>query len=512
MSGYARPVILVSVTSTALGVAVMLLSVFISYGFQNQIRTKVIGFGSHITVTPYLDNSQVGDEWMPIDQEFYRNYKQYSQISSVQPVAYKPGIIQRLRKNTQGNRELQGVLFKGINKNFDTKFLKDNLKEGKLIQFGGEPSKDMLISRKIATSLSVVVGDTVASLLISKKAHFSVSPEFRKFRVCGIYETGLGEFDNEWAFIDMAHIQRANGWGINAVLDVNDTLKEGRVEIILLSVTTSGKINWTINGRPYDGVLLHLPSEQGKYEIIASDDAKKLANDTVYVHISPSKVVLVGDNANDAYVKKVSNADYAVSVTVRNLEGSAKLYTGCFEINLKKWEDLKSTDSWLYNFVGPTYGTETIVEAQPQIFNWLDLVDLNVTIIIALMLVVAIINLVSAILVLILERSKMIGLLKSMGAANRTVGHIFLYFTVNILVRGLIIGNLLVLIIFLVQNYTGIIQLNPETYFVSAVPMEFDWIGFLFVNALTMVVCMLAFFIPVILVTRIDPVKAIKIE
>jgi lipoprotein-releasing system permease protein len=490
----------------------MLLSVFISYGFQNQIRTKVIGFGSHIRVTPYANNTEVSDDWMPIDQDFYKNHKQYKQISSMQPVAYKPGIIQRVRKNTQGNRELQGVLFKGINKDYDKKFLKDNLKEGKLIQFGSEPSRDMLISRKIANNLSVGVGDTIASVLISKKAHFSVSPEFRKFRVCGIYETGLEEFDNEYAFIDMAHIQRANGWGINAVLDVNDTLKEGKIEVLPGAVTTSGKIDWHINGHPYNGVLLHLPTTPGKYEIIASDNAKKLISDTVYLNVSPSKVVVVSENANDSYVKAVRDENEAVSVQVSSLEGSARFYTGVFEINLKNWNDLKSTDDWLRKLIGPTFGTKTIIEEQQQIFNWLDLVDLNVTIIIVLMLVVAIINLVSAILVLILERSKMIGLLKSMGAENRTVGYIFLYFTINILVRGLIIGNVLVLIIFFIQNYTGIIQLNPETYFVSTVPMEFDWIGFIFVNALTMVVCMLAFFLPVLLVTRIDPVKAIKIE
>jgi len=459
---------------------------------------------------PYLDDAQVGAEWMLIDQEFYKNYKSYEQISSMQPIAYKPGIIQRVQKNTEGNREIQGVLFKGINKDFDKKFLKDNLKEGKLIQFEGEPSRDMLISRKIANNLSVGVGDTLASVLIAKKAHFSVSPEFRKFRVCGIYETGLEEFDNEWAFIDMAHIQRANGWGINAVLDVNDTLKGGQVEIGLAAVTTAGKINWTINGRPYAGSLLRLPAVNGQYTVVAGDDAKKLVSDTVYINVSETDNLGTGNL--DSYLKVVSNGKNAVGVLVSDLKGSSGLYAGGFEINLKKWEDLKSTDAWLYKLIGPHYSTKTIVEQQPQIFNWLDLVDLNVGIIITLMLVVAIINLVSAILVLILERSKMIGLLKSMGAENMTVGYIFLYFTINILVRGLIIGNMLVFIIFAIQHYTGIFKLNPETYFVTTVPMEFDWVGFMFVNCLTMTVCMLAFFLPVMLVTRIDPVKAIKIE
>lgn len=128
------------------------------------------------------------------------------------------------------------------------------------------------------------------------------------------------------------------------------------------------------------------------------------------------------------------------------------------------------------------------------------------------MLLVAIINLVSAILVLILERSKMIGLLKSFGAPNGSVGKIFFYFTANILFRGIVFGNILVFVIYFIQNYTGIIQLNPETYFVSKVPIEIDWPAYLFVNALTIVVCLVAFLLPVMLVSRINPVKAIKIE
>lgn len=527
LSGYAKPVLLVSVISTTLGVAVMLLSVFIANGFQNQIRTKVIGFGSHIQVLPFFEDAESGSDEMLINQAFYKDYKKFEQIKSMQPVAYKPGILQRTKKNTQGNREIQGVLFKGIDANYDKDFLKAHLVKGKLIEFKDGSSKDILISKKIAGNLTVGIGDTLAAVLISKQQNYSVQPDFRKFIVCGIYDTGLEEFDKEYAFIDMSHIQKANGWGINAVLDVNDTLKDSKVEITLNAITTADKLNWTINGKPYSYGSIRLPLYERKYVFVASDADKKLVNDTVVVEITGRTI---SSGVKDSYLKVLTSEAIifnhkivnplaqmqiltnSYGIEVSNIKGTAGYYTGGFEINLNTWEDLKTTDQWLYKMIGPEFSTKTIVEQQPQIFNWLELVELNVEIIVLLMLLVAIINLVSAILVLILERSKMIGLLKSFGANNASVGKIFFYFTANILFRGIIFGNILVFVIYFVQHYTGIIQLNPETYFVSKVPIEIDWIGYIFVNALTIVVSLLAFLLPVMLVSRINPVKAIKIE
>lgn len=485
------------------------MSVFIARGFQNQIRTKVIGFGSHIQVLPFMEEAETGSEAMLIDQDFYHHYKEFPEISNMHPVAYKPGILQRIKKNERGNREIQGVLFKGINPDYDWDFLQKNLVKGRAIRFGKIPSKDLMVSRKIAENLSVDVGDTLAAVLISKTADNGVSPVFRKFIVCGIYQTGLEEFDKEYAFIDLGHIQEANGWGIHVVLSVNDTIKDGQVEVGLHAASTAVKLNWTINGRAYDYNAIRFPLQPGRYTIVAADADKELVSDTALVTIAPGTNLPA---TAESYTKIISQAGTSYSVIVSKLDGSQKLYAAGFEINLKRWEDLRRTDKWLYKLVGPGFTTRTIVEQQEHIFNWLDLVELNVRIIIALMLLVAIINLVSAILVLILERGKMIGILKSFGASNKMVGRIFFYFTANILFRGLIFGNLLALIFFFVQSTTGIMHLNPETYFVSSVPVMFDWIEFIFVNVLTLAAGFLAFFLPVTLVSRINPVKAIKIE
>lgn len=495
----------------------MLLSVFIAQGFQHQIRTKVIGFGSHIQILPFLENAESGSEAMLMQQDFYSHYRQQPSIKSMHPVAYKPGILQRTRKNEKGNREIQGVLFKGINQDYDKEFLQEHLIKGKLLSFQtskkglkDDASRDILISAKIARNLSIDVNDTLSAVLISKRVDYSVAPDIRRFIVCGIYETGLEEFDNEYVFIDLKHIQRANGWGINVVLDVNDTIKDNKIKVGLNCITTAGKLNWTINGKPYGYGTVLLPALPGsKFEFIASDANGDLLSDTVEVLIAQETGNVMRDNG---YSKKLQNGSAWCTVNVNGLKGSNGYYASGFEINLKTWEDLTSANSWLKQFIGPAFSAKTIVEQQPQIFNWLELVDVNVVIIIVLMLVVAIINLISAILVLILERSKMIGLLKSMGAENASIGKIFFYFTISILVRGLLIGNVLVLAVYFIQQGTGVLQLNPETYFVNTVPMHFSWFGYLLVNVITMVVCLLAFFIPVTLVSRINPVRAIKIE
>ncbi len=515
LSGYARPVILVSVISTALGIAVMLLSVFIATGFQNQIRTKVIGFGSHIQVLPFFEDAENGSELMEINQPFIKNAKSIDAVKSIQPVAYKPGILQRIAKNKEGNREIQGILFKGINASYDNEFLSKHLVAGKLPSFKTANSKEIFISKKIASNLSVGVGDTLAAVLISKQKDYSVSPAFRKFVICGIY-------DKEYAFIDIAHIQKANGWGINVVLDLNE--KDDKVEVTLNAITTADKLNWFINGKRYDYSKVALAIEEGKYEFVACDANGDLVNDTVFLNIEHgTKEIELKDGYSKLFQKQTTQKppyhdlmrewlETSFNAKVENLAGTSNLYTGGFEINLKTWEDLQHTDEWLYKIIGPEFSTKTIIEQQPQIFNWLELVDLNVKIIVLLMLVVAIINLVSAILVLILERAKMIGLLKSFGAGNISVGKIFFYFTANILLRGIIFGNLLVFALYFLQKFTGIFTLNPETYFVSEVPLEIDWLGYIFINILTVVACMIAFLLPVLLVLRINPVKAIKIE
>ncbi len=161
---------------------------------------------------------------------------------------------------------------------------------------------------------------------------------------------------------------------------------------------------------------------------------------------------------------------------------------------------------------GETYSSKTIRDINPQIFSWLDLLDLNVWIILALMIAVAGVTMVSGLLIIILERTVMIGILKAVGARNKTIRHTFMWFAVFIIGKGLLIGNIIGLGIITLQYFTGIIKLDPQTYYVSTVPVEFNIPLFLLLNAATLLVSVFVLIAPSYLISHIHPAKSMRYE
>ena len=161
---------------------------------------------------------------------------------------------------------------------------------------------------------------------------------------------------------------------------------------------------------------------------------------------------------------------------------------------------------------GSTYSSETIIDSVPNIFAWLDLLNLNVWIILALMVAVAGFTMISGLLIIILERTSMIGIMKALGARNSTVRHTFLLFAVFIIGRGLLIGNLIALVLIALQHFTGLVTLDASTYYVSTVPVEVNWLYFLLINVATLVICTLVLIGPSFLVSHIHPAKSMRYE
>lgn len=161
---------------------------------------------------------------------------------------------------------------------------------------------------------------------------------------------------------------------------------------------------------------------------------------------------------------------------------------------------------------GNTYSTMTVQEMNPQIFSWLDLMDLNVWIILALMVAVAGVTMISGLLIIILDRTQMIGILKALGARNKTIRHIFLWFSTFIIGRGLILGNVIGLGILFLQMYTGLVKLDPQTYYVSTVPVEIDWFLILALNVATLLICVFVLIAPSYLISNIHPAKSMHYE
>ena len=159
-----------------------------------------------------------------------------------------------------------------------------------------------------------------------------------------------------------------------------------------------------------------------------------------------------------------------------------------------------------------TLMTRTIHEAYPQIFNWLELLDINVWIILALMVCVASFTMISGLLIIILERTQMIGILKALGANDATIRHTFLWFATFIIGRGMVVGNAFGFLLILLQQHFGLVKLDPANYYVSTAPVELDWLFVLLINVATLVVCVLVLIAPSYIISRISPSKSMRYE
>jgi len=185
---------------------------------------------------------------------------------------------------------------------------------------------------------------------------------------------------------------------------------------------------------------------------------------------------------------------------------------GAFEIFLDDFDQIQSVGEEVYQQTPSNLDSKTIIEKYSYIFDWLQLFDFNIVVILGVMILVATINMVVALLVLILERTQMIGILKALGANNWSVRKIFLYNALYLIFRGLLWGNGIGIGVLLIQKYFGIIQLNPENYYVNQAPVYFNWGYILALNLLTVTVCFVVLLIPSYLITKISPIKAIRYD
>jgi lipoprotein-releasing system permease protein len=396
-TSFSRPINVIAVIGIAMGLAVMIIAVSILTGFKEQIREKVVGFGSNIQIMN-LD-SNISYETAPVseDQDFIPVIREIDGIRHVQVFATKAGIIKT-------GEEIQGVVLKGVGSDFDWSYFSKNLVEGSVFTVSDSSRTDkVIISKKIAEMLKLRNGDSFAMHFVQDP------PRMRKFTICGIYETSLEDFDKIYVFCDIAHIRRLNGWtddqvsGFEIYIDDFDRLDE-------------------MYGRVADAVGYNIGDEEEKFRV--------------------------------------------TSIRTR----------------------------------------------YPQIFDWLGFQDINVVIIIVLMLIVAGFNMISGLLILILEKTNMIGVLKALGSDDKTIRRIFLYQAAWLIGKGLLWGNLIGAGLAYLQLKTGIIALDPASYYIKTVPVNLDPMHILLLNAGTMAAIIMMLLMPSNLISRIVPVKAIKYD
>lgn len=195
---------------------------------------------------------------------------------------------------------------------------------------------------------------------------------------------------------------------------------------------------------------------------------------------------------------------------IQKLNDWDKNQVGGFEVTVNDYRQLDEISKSIYQKTGFDLNARNIKELYPQIFDWLGLQDINAAIIIILMIAVAGINMISALLIIMLERINMIGTLKALGSESNSIRKIFLYVATFLIGRGLVIGNIIGLTLCFLQNKYHFIHLDQSSYYISYVPMNIDFTNILLLNLGTMLICTAVMILPTLIITRISPLKALR--
>ena len=291
-------------------------------------------------------------------------------------------------------------------------------------------------------------------------------------------------------------------------------------------------------GAEYDTTFLHQNMRQGHIPrftdnassnkiLISQSIADKLgvkANDKIYSYfIDKNGVRTRRFTIEGVYQTNLSQYDditcFTDLYTAVKLNGWEDDQTTGAELTVKDFSQLDDVENLVVKKVnrtldhyGETYSSKTIRELCPQIFSWLDLLDLNVWIILALMIAVAGVTMISGLLIIILERTVMIGILKALGARNKTIRHTFMWFAAFIIGKGMLIGNIVGLGLISLQQFTDLVKLNPQTYYVNTVPVEYNIPLFIILNIATLLICLFVLIAPSYLISHIHPAKSMRYE
>ena len=508
----------------------MIISVAVVTGFQKGIRDKVIGFDAHIRVTDILDNSSSESTPILIEQDFYPELEEDERIRKIQIYAYKPAILQSFQdsvkiqlaeKDTMESRQdILGVIFKGVDERYDWDFFSDKIVAGRTIDFSNQ-NDEVLISKYIADMMGYSVGDKLDAFFIKD----DLGPKKRKFTVCGIYRTGFEEFDKQFIYTQIQHIQLLNNWGVQTNITVLDTCIKNYFVLQAKSFNGTGayRYNWEgdysensyylINGHvPFDITLL---STDYPIEIYGMSPNSNSIPDTARAKIIIDEPCSCSEELlKQKPIQYLSENEIVMpfgKIKIENGKGTHHLYTGGFEIMLKHWDDLDEMDEIIEDQIPLLkMKTDMITEMHPEIFKWLQFLDVDMVIIIVLILLVSMINMVTSLLVMILEKTNMIGILKALGATNKSIQKIFMYNSFFLLSRGLILGNLLGIGLILLQHYTNFATLDPDVYYLDSVPVNVSILHIVLINILTVFICLVTLLLPSRIVSKISPIKAIR--
>lgn len=380
----------IAIISIGVGLAVMIVSYIIMGGFKETITNKIVGFGGHIQITKYTLNSTY--EELPISKEdtIYQVLSNLDYIEHIQGVAHKVGLIQTAE-------EIHGIVFKGVDENFNLNRFGQIISEGRLPEkVVDAPSNEIMISKKIANLLKLRLDDEI-------RLYFIQNPvRIRKLKIVGIYTSGMEEFDEKIVVGDIKIIQQLNDWRASLV--------------------------------------------------------------------------------------------------------------GTLEIFIDDFDKINEAEDKLFELTGYDLFVDKITDKHVEIFDWLSLIGRNVTILLSLILFVACFNMVSILLILIMERTQMIGVLKAIGATNKLIRWIFIINGMRLIAWGLVWGNVIGIGLGYIQYKFQLIPLDPENYYMNYVPIKWDWYAIIGLNIMTFAIVSIVLLIPTLIISRIDPIKSIRFD
>ena len=389
----------IAVISVALSVAVMILAMAVIMGFKQEVSRKVAAFSGHAVVNGVRGVGTLDSDPVRRSARAEELIRTTEGFVSLAPYAVKGGIVRTADA-------VQGVMLKGVDGDYDWSSFGQWLVEGELPRVGDSVrTKDILLSRGMAEKLMLGVGDKVEMLFVETGDR----PRRDRFKVAGVYESGMEEMDGVVVVTDIRNVQRLSEWG---------------------------------------------PDEISGYEILT---------------------------------RSLAGADTFVRTLGRTL-----LY-----------DDAEDSENLAVTSVRERYA---------NIFDWLKAHDVNAAVVIVIMLVVAFFNMTSALLILVLERTRMIGLLKAFGMRNGCLRRIFLWRAALVTLRGLAWGNAAGLGLCLVQKWTHLVKLSSEGYLLSEVPVSLGWGWWLALNAGFVVAIVALLVIPTAVVSTVKPEETIRYE
>ena len=394
-SSFSRFIINIAVVATAISVAVMILAVALVNGFQQVIQQKIFSFWGHIHITQYQPNAGPLTEQVPFiaDSTIVQKLRKIKGITTVNAYATKSAIV-------KAEKDLEGVIFKGVDRHYDWHHMQQFLQEGAPIHYKDSSyAPEVMISVSLAKELKLKLHDPLIVYFIQGAGQ---APRARKLTVGGIFKTGIEEYDKTYILGDLELIRKLNDWK---------------------------------------------PGSIAGYEIFTDD-----------------------------------------------------------------YRNIQQVATAAYDVIPETLFMRSIQEIYPNIFAWLRLQNKNEIIILVIMSIVAVINMITAILILILERTNMIGIIKALGMRSFNIQKIFIYQAGYIVLAGIILGNILGLGIALLQQTTGFFKLPEESYYMSVAAISLHWWEVLAINAGTLLICLLVLIVPSRVIRRITPVKAIQFK